>query len=862
MSPLSRIPSLAPPHRALRGALALALAGVFASAPATAAQGPARSASPEQRLADYRARFLADREPAWPGEAPEHFTPCVAGQAGSWPCANVDLYEQMPLASLGGASSANDIWGWTDPLDGKEYALVGLSDGTAFVDISDPAAAVYLGRLPSHTGSSTWRDIKTYQDHAYVVSDANGNHGLQVFDLTRLRTVVSPPVTFTEDAWYGNIGSVHNLAINEATGFAYLVGGSSGATQCSGGLHMVNIQSPESPVFAGCFSGHGYSHDTQCVVYAGPDTAHVGKEVCFSSNGPSEQLGIVDVSNKAAPVVLSSTPYAGSAYPHQGWLTEDHRYFLLDDELDESNFGHNTRTRVWDVSNLDAPVLLGHFSSPTPAIDHNQYVRGSYVFQANYRSGLRVLRIDDAASAQLTQIGYFDVYPSSDTANFNGAWSVYPYFESGIVVVSGIEQGLFVLRPTNLCEIPVDPSGLSATPNGDNRIDLAWTGSGTSGNTFDVERAFGGCGGTFETLTAGLVSPAYSDTTPSGGVTYGYRVRERDDTGFCQSGYSACVEASTTGACTAPPLFAGLAAASSPGTSVCRVDLAWAPATPVCAGPVTYTVYRDPNPDFEPSAANRIATGVAGPSWQDFTAPSLEPVTYVVRAFDADSGVEETNLVHRSTRATGPISDGTFATGAEPGDPILDTFAPLEPDAPEHAGWHVVDTRSHAGTYSFHSGTGSDICVTLEADLELTAGQTSQLSFWTAWDIEQGWDGGVIELSTDGGGSWAPLTPAGGYPGTISNAGNACGIAVGRGAFTGTGQLTFQSKTVGLAAWSGQAIRLRWQYGSDGFVNEDGWFVDDIAVTHAQLPGACIAAQLFVGDFEEGDTSDWSSTTP
>lgn len=859
MSPLASTAS-AVPFRALRAGLALALAAAFASAAAPAAQRPAPPATPEQRLADFRARFLADREPAWPGEAPEHFTPCVGGQAGSWPCANVDLFEQMPLSSLGGASSANDIWGWSDPLDGKEYALVGLSNGTAFVDITDPAAAIYLGRLPSHTGSSTWRDIKTYQDHAYVVSDANGNHGLQVFDLTRLRDVVSPPVTFTEDAWYGNIGSVHNLAINEATGFAYLVGGSSGANTCSGGLHMVNIQSPEAPVFAGCFSADGYTHDTQCVVYAGPDSAHVGDEICFNSN--EDTVTVVDVTDKAAPIQLSRTPYAGSGYTHQGWLTEDHRYFLVDDELDESSFGHNTYSYVWDVSNLEQPVLLGHFTSPTAAIDHNQYVRGSYVFQANYRSGLRVLRIDDAASAQLTQIGYFDVYPANDNANFNGAWSVYPYFESGIVVVSGIEQGLFVLRPTNLCEIPIDPTGLAATPNGDNRIDLAWTGSGTAGNTFDLERAFGGCGGTFETLATGLVSPAYSDTTPSGGVTYGYRVRERDDTGFCQSGYSVCVEASTTGVCTAPPLFAGLAAASSPGTAACRVDLAWAPATPVCAGPVTYNVYRDADPDFVPSAPNRLATGVTGSSWQDVTAPSLLPVTYVVRAFDADSGAEESNLVHRSTRATGPIVDGTFATGAEPGDPVLDTFAPLEPEAPEHAGWHVVDTRSHSGTYSFHSGTGSGLCVTLEADLELTGGQTSQLSFWTAWDIEQGWDGGVIDVSTNGGGSWTRLTPAGGYPGTIANSGNACGIAVGSGAFTGEGQLTFQSKTVNLASYAGQTIRLRWQYGSDGSVNGEGWYVDDLAVTHAQVPSACVSSLLLIADFEEGDTSEWSSVTP
>src|SRR5690606_20218176 len=97
-----------------------------------------------------------------------------------------------------GASGGNDIWGWTDPETEKEYALMGLNNGTAFVDVSDPVNPVYLGKLPTHTQSSLWRDIKVYADHAFVVSEASG-HGMQVFDLTRLRGVTSPQ-TFTVDA--------------------------------------------------------------------------------------------------------------------------------------------------------------------------------------------------------------------------------------------------------------------------------------------------------------------------------------------------------------------------------------------------------------------------------------------------------------------------------------------------------------------------------------------------------------------------------------------------------------------------------------------------------------------------------------
>ncbi|MCP5099687.1 MAG: choice-of-anchor B family protein, partial [Chloroflexi bacterium] len=211
----------------------------------------------------------------------------------------------------------------------------------------------------------------------------------------------------------------------------------------------------------GCFSGDGYTHDAQCVDYNGPDADHQGKEICFNSN--EDTLTIVDVSNKNSPSQLSRTGYSGSAYTHQGWLTEDQQYFLLDDELDESNNNHNTRTYVWDVTNLDSPVMIGSHTSPIAAIDHNQYIKGNYTYEANYRAGLRILDLANVSTGSLTEVAYFDIYPSSDSANFNGAWSNFPYFDSGVVIVSGIEQGLFVLRP-NLDPGPTPTPGPSSTP--------------------------------------------------------------------------------------------------------------------------------------------------------------------------------------------------------------------------------------------------------------------------------------------------------------------------------------------------------------------------------------------------------------
>jgi len=383
--------------------------------------------------------------------------PCVNGMAGPFPCANVDLMSFLPLATIGGASG-NDVWGWTDPLTNREYALMGLDSGTAFVDITDPQNPIYLGNLPTHSVPSLWRDLEVFADHAYIVSEAPG-HGMQVFDLRQLRNVVNPPATFTETAHYAGFAHAHTVAVNTQTGFAY----AAGTETCSGGLHMVNIQNPASPVNAGCVSQDGYTHDAQCVIYQGPDVAHRGREVCFCSN--EDTLTIVDVTDKAAPVIESRTTYSGSGYTHQGWLTTDHAFFLLDDELDEQRLAVNTRTHIWSVPDLHAPQRIGIYEAATLAIDHNQFIVGNFAFQANYRSGLRILDLTGIASANLREAAYFDIFPADDNAAFNGAWNTYPFFPSGTVVVSGIEQGLFILRP-NLAGNPMGLPNYSvaATP--------------------------------------------------------------------------------------------------------------------------------------------------------------------------------------------------------------------------------------------------------------------------------------------------------------------------------------------------------------------------------------------------------------
>lgn len=387
----------------------------------------------------------------------------------TYSCENVDMVAHVSVEKLltqpsSNGKALNDIWGWTDPISGIEYAVVGMLDGIVFVDISTPSEPKVIAKLEeSATESksnyksawtntiareekSTWRDFKVYQNYLYIVSDGQA-HGMQVFDLTKLRKIKDPPAFFSENVLYEEFENAHNIAINPETGFAY-VGGSN---TFGGGLHIIDISNPLAPEFAGFHSDStvgwdstGYVHDMQCVNYIGPDVDYRGDEICMNSS--ETHLVIAGVTDKENTKTISKATYKGNKYAHQGWLTEDHRYFLLDDELDEQD-GGNTRTYIWDVEDLDHPQMIGTHESVLGSIDHNQYVKGNYVYQANYTSGLRILSLENIAEGSLEEVAYFDTYPEGNRAEFNGAWSNYPFFKSGIVIVSDINNGLFILKP-------------------------------------------------------------------------------------------------------------------------------------------------------------------------------------------------------------------------------------------------------------------------------------------------------------------------------------------------------------------------------------------------------------------------------
>ena len=339
------------------------------------------------------------------------------------------------------AGSANDCWGYVSP-SGREYALIGLSLGTGIVEVTDPGNAVIVGVIGGPI--SDWRDLRTYRHHAYAVSEGGG--GIQVIDLSGVDAgVVSLVNTVTTG---GRLAS-HNVVVNETSGRLYRAGG--GGSNPVQGLRIYSLADPVAPALIGAWHDR-YCHDAQVVTWGEPPFAGVEVAFCYANDtagAGNPGVEILDVSdplnittigsiNLALPPIFSHP----ASYSHQGWLSPDRRYLYFDDEVDEQVSGNPTTTRILDVSDLANPVQVATFSNGNPARDHNLFTLGSRIYEANYRSGLRVFDASDPLAP--VETAWFDTYPTDDLPHYNGLWGVYPYLPSGTVIGSDIEKGLFV----------------------------------------------------------------------------------------------------------------------------------------------------------------------------------------------------------------------------------------------------------------------------------------------------------------------------------------------------------------------------------------------------------------------------------
>jgi len=348
---------------------------------------------------------------------------------------NMTLLANIPLNNFAGVNSSfgNDCWGYVAP-SGREYVIMGVFGGFGFVEITDPINPVIVDTV---TGpGSDWHDVKVVGQYAYGVSE--GGSGIQVMDLSNID---SGNVALVRNWTGGGYSTTHNIVANEEAGSLWIVGSNVG----NGGLVHIDISNPELPAIDGGWT-EMYVHDAQVVTWQGG--AFDGREIAFLSSGFSggfseTGLRIADVTNPNNPITLATLFYPNAGYSHQCWLSTDRTILYLNDELDEGNSVSVTTTRVINVEDPANPFFVGTFTTGKAAIDHNLYTRDHVIYQSNYRSGLRVF--DGLDPINPVEVAYFDTYPGSDSPNFNGTWSNYPFFPSGTIAVSDIERGLFLM---------------------------------------------------------------------------------------------------------------------------------------------------------------------------------------------------------------------------------------------------------------------------------------------------------------------------------------------------------------------------------------------------------------------------------
>lgn len=347
----------------------------------------------------------------------------------------IRLLSQIPLGGFTPIPSAGSaIYGWTSPA-GREYAIIGLQNGNAVVDVTNPVAPAIIKHIPGP--NSSWHENVTMNGYCYAVSDSGGAIGIQIINLNNADAGV-----VTLDAVYDGgttkpLSNVHTIQADPATKRIF-------ANGSNRGFVIFDATNPTALVEVGRWQTK-YVHDSLIKNY--PD----GRQIAFLFCGTSGMY-IVDISNPATPITLGSTAiYQGGAsntYCHSGALTADLTKMLINDEFDErQNLTGSCTTVVLDVSNLALPQRIGAFESGIDTIDHNSHLRDGFLYLSAYKAGLRIYNASNPLS--MTEVGYFDTFPSgTDDLEYKGNWGVYSLFNSGNVILSDMQRGLFVLDPS------------------------------------------------------------------------------------------------------------------------------------------------------------------------------------------------------------------------------------------------------------------------------------------------------------------------------------------------------------------------------------------------------------------------------
>ena len=311
----------------------------------------------------------------------------------------------------------SDIWGYEK--DGAEYALVGVYNGISVVDVTNPSTPVEITFFNGY--ESIWRDLKTWGDYLYCINETNG--GLQIVNLAEAINGDSV-ATYIQNTDLG-FTTAHNIFIDE-NGVLYVFG----SNYSNGGCEMYDLTTnPENPIFLGVFDDY-YFHDGM-----------VRGDTLWGGAIYNGVFSVVDVSDKSNPEIIGShsTP---NTFAHNCWISDDGDYLFTTDEVS------GAYVAAYDVSDLDDIQEIDRiqaWSGYTDVIPHNTHVDGDFIVTSYYRDGVSIVDISNPSN--LIEVGYYDTSDDFSGNGFNGAWGTYPWLPSGNILVSDIENGLFIIEP-------------------------------------------------------------------------------------------------------------------------------------------------------------------------------------------------------------------------------------------------------------------------------------------------------------------------------------------------------------------------------------------------------------------------------
>ncbi len=317
----------------------------------------------------------------------------------------------------GDTTGGSDVWGYTAP-DGEEYALMGVMDGIAIVRVSDMEV---IDIVPGPTEGFYYynRDIKTYSHYAYAVARMSGtNQGLMIIDLSPL----PDSVRFVGSYINGSDTLSHNLSIDTATGYAYIV------KQGGTGFRVVNLADPENPEDVITVSVPLSLND----VYARNDTVYVGE---YNSGS----FSIFDLSDKENPQLLARVDVPNPGIVHNIWPTDDGTHIMTTEETADKT------VKMWNIEDMENIELVGEYLGVN-SLAHNTHIMGDFAYISHFTAGVTVVDISDPTN--LIEVAQYDTYPLNDNPNYRGCWGAYPFTQNGMVFASDMEGYLTVLQFT------------------------------------------------------------------------------------------------------------------------------------------------------------------------------------------------------------------------------------------------------------------------------------------------------------------------------------------------------------------------------------------------------------------------------